>query len=293
MVGIKRPDRSNWTRFALGIALVGLCAAPGAEARVLPSVKARAPKPEAPRVAGLPSDAELQKQGARIGEIRFDERDLFDVEAADEDTSVSRLAQSPAHHDAPGDDRRSAAVQERRPLPARPARRVGAHPARHALPARCADPARGVSRRCRRHRSHDAGRLDFQSGHFLRPQGRRELRRLRARGTQLSRHRHAARHRLQVRRRSRFEIHPLPRSPAGFVVVGPRRPSYSDNSDGRLGGVLARASVLRARQPLGRRAFRCSTISAPTRATTSARSSTSSRRTRNSRLSTGAAPAAW
>lgn len=62
------------------------------EARVLPSVKARAPKLEAPRATGLPSDAELQQQGARIGEIRFDARQLFDAEAADEDTSLSRLA---------------------------------------------------------------------------------------------------------------------------------------------------------------------------------------------------------
>jgi outer membrane protein assembly factor BamA len=92
MAGIKRPDRSNWTRFALGIALVGLCSFPFAEAKVLPSVKARAPKPEAPRAADLPSDAELQNQEARIGEIRFDARDLFDVESKDEDTSVSRVA---------------------------------------------------------------------------------------------------------------------------------------------------------------------------------------------------------
>jgi hypothetical protein len=66
--------------------------AQAAEARVLPSVKARAPKLEAPRATGLPSDAELQQQGARIGEIRFDARELFDAEAADEDTSLSRLA---------------------------------------------------------------------------------------------------------------------------------------------------------------------------------------------------------
>ena len=252
MVGIRRSQRSQFTRFALGIALVGFLRVPDREAKVLPSVKARAPKPEAPRAADLPSDAELQQQGARIGEIRFDERDLFDVEAEDEDTSRLAPRESPAHHDAPGDHRRSAAVQERRSLPAGPARRIGAHPARHAVPARCADPAGGVSRRRGRHRSDHAGCLDFQSGHFLRAQGRRELRRLRARGTQLSRHRHAAWHRSQVRRRSRFEIHPLPRSPAGFVLVEPvdrllgqqRRPPR---------GVLPRASVLRARQPPGRR----------------------------------------
>ena len=55
-------------------------------------------------------------------------------------------------------------------------------------------------------------------------------------------------------RRSRFETHPLPRSPARLVLVGPgdrvlgqqRRPPRA---------VLARASVLRARQPLGWRRF--------------------------------------
>ncbi len=92
MVGIRRPDRTFLTRFALGLALVGFCALQIAEARVLPSVKARAPKPEAPRAPGLPSDEELQTRQARIGEIRFDARDLFDAEAADEDTSVSRVA---------------------------------------------------------------------------------------------------------------------------------------------------------------------------------------------------------
>lgn len=90
MAGTRRSDRSYLFRFALGLALVGFCSL--VEARVLPSVKARAPKPEAPRAADPPSDAELQKQEARIGEIRFDERDLFDAEAADEDTSLGRLA---------------------------------------------------------------------------------------------------------------------------------------------------------------------------------------------------------
>jgi outer membrane protein assembly factor BamA len=90
MVGIRRPDRSYLVGIALGIALAGLCATE-AQAKVLPSVKARAPNPEPPRAADIPSDEELQRQGARIGEIRFDERDLFDTEAADEDTSLARL----------------------------------------------------------------------------------------------------------------------------------------------------------------------------------------------------------
>ena len=92
MVDIKRADRSYLTWISLGIALIGLCSFQFAEAKILPSVKARAPQAEAPRPAGLPSDAELQQQEARIGEIRFDARDLFDTEASDEDTQVSRLA---------------------------------------------------------------------------------------------------------------------------------------------------------------------------------------------------------
>jgi outer membrane protein assembly factor BamA len=90
MVGIRRPQRS-FLAGLLGITLAGLCADPVAQARVLPSLKARAPKPEAPRVTGLPSDADLVGQGARIGEIRFNERDIFDTEGADEDTAMSRL----------------------------------------------------------------------------------------------------------------------------------------------------------------------------------------------------------
>jgi hypothetical protein len=59
---------------------------------VLPSLKSRAPNVEAPRPENLPSDAELERRGARIGAIRFDARRLFDVEASDEDTSLSHVA---------------------------------------------------------------------------------------------------------------------------------------------------------------------------------------------------------
>ena len=92
MLGFRTPDHSNWVQFALGIALVCFGALQAAEARILPSVKARAPKSEVSRLAGLPSDAELVESNARIGEIRFDARDLFDTESEDEDTSVSRVA---------------------------------------------------------------------------------------------------------------------------------------------------------------------------------------------------------
>jgi hypothetical protein len=61
-------------------------------ARLLPSAGARTPQPEPARVAGLPSDGELERGQARIGDIRIDERPLFDVERHDENTTLSRTA---------------------------------------------------------------------------------------------------------------------------------------------------------------------------------------------------------
>lgn len=43
------------------------------------------------RMPGLPTDAELEAGGARIGIIHFDARKLFDVEAGDENTTLGRL----------------------------------------------------------------------------------------------------------------------------------------------------------------------------------------------------------
>lgn len=62
-----------------------------AQARLLPSVKARAPTSEPPRIAGLPTDAELEAGGARIGVVRFQTRDLFDTGSGDEDTALARV----------------------------------------------------------------------------------------------------------------------------------------------------------------------------------------------------------
>jgi hypothetical protein len=73
------------------LVLAPLCASPAA-ARILPSADARAPLPEPERLPGLPSDAELEKMGARIGAIHLDSRQLFDVDRADENTSLSRAA---------------------------------------------------------------------------------------------------------------------------------------------------------------------------------------------------------
>jgi outer membrane protein assembly factor BamA len=91
MEGIRKPN-SAYFLSALGLALACLIGTQPANARILPSVRARAPKVEVQRIAGIPDDAELEAQGARIGEIRFDARHLFDAEAADENTALSRLA---------------------------------------------------------------------------------------------------------------------------------------------------------------------------------------------------------
>ena len=77
--------------FALAVTACALVAQ-GAGARILPRVESRIAALEVPREAGLPSDAQLEALGARIGEIRFNARDLFDTSATDEDTALTRLA---------------------------------------------------------------------------------------------------------------------------------------------------------------------------------------------------------
>ena len=76
----------------LGLVLGCGAAAPVAHARLLPSVDARIPPPEQARPSGIPSDAELERAGARIGEIHIAARQLFDVDHDDDNTTLSRLA---------------------------------------------------------------------------------------------------------------------------------------------------------------------------------------------------------
>jgi hypothetical protein len=83
---------AHFIAILLGISTLWAGGAPDARARILPSVKARAPKPELPRPPNLPPDAELIQAGARIGEIRFDARQLFDSASEDEDTTLTRAA---------------------------------------------------------------------------------------------------------------------------------------------------------------------------------------------------------
>src|SRR5258708_752541 len=75
-----------------GLCLAGMAAPLWADSAVLPSVKARAPRHVEARPAGMPSDAELAAQGARIGEITINSRPLFDTSGPDQNTALFRLA---------------------------------------------------------------------------------------------------------------------------------------------------------------------------------------------------------
>ncbi len=59
---------------------------------LLPSVTARATGLEATRPQGVPDDAALEANGARIGEIRFNALKLFDIGGRDQDSALFRLA---------------------------------------------------------------------------------------------------------------------------------------------------------------------------------------------------------
>lgn len=77
----------------LTVLVVALTLGPSATAwaRILPSVNARTAPESVARAPGIPADDELEAQGARIGEIRFQARALFDANAGDENTTLSRI----------------------------------------------------------------------------------------------------------------------------------------------------------------------------------------------------------
>jgi len=77
---------------SLGLAIVSFSLAGMAMARVLPSADARATPANEARPASVPADPELEDRGARIGEIQFNTRQLFDVGHHDQDTVLTRAA---------------------------------------------------------------------------------------------------------------------------------------------------------------------------------------------------------
>lgn len=62
-----------------------------ADTPVLPSSQSRTDGQRMERPPGLPSDAELEAAGARIGNVRIQRRDLFDLSRPDENTTLFRL----------------------------------------------------------------------------------------------------------------------------------------------------------------------------------------------------------
>lgn len=76
----------------VGITLCLLAASPASAARWFSSLNSRASIVETARDPALPPDTLLQLQGARIGEVRIHSRELFDTDAQDDDTALSRLA---------------------------------------------------------------------------------------------------------------------------------------------------------------------------------------------------------
>ena len=91
MVDVCHAPRARSLLLTLVFAVSGALS-PAADARVLPSVDARIPSPDLPRLPGIPADTDLERGGARIGEIRFTARKLFDESRDDANTTLSRLA---------------------------------------------------------------------------------------------------------------------------------------------------------------------------------------------------------
>jgi outer membrane protein assembly factor BamA len=69
-----------------------VAASDNGSAPVLPSVKARSTRLDNSRPAGVPDDATLEANGARIGAIYFRPLQLFDIGGLDQDSSLFRLA---------------------------------------------------------------------------------------------------------------------------------------------------------------------------------------------------------
>ena len=78
---------------ALAITLLGL-ASPAAQAddRLLPSLRSRIAPQDLQRPPGVPDDATLEAAGARIGEVRLNRHNVFDLSVPEEDTALFRFA---------------------------------------------------------------------------------------------------------------------------------------------------------------------------------------------------------
>src|SRR4030095_11953091 len=81
-----------WSAFVLAaLSSIGLADAASDQAPVLPSVKSRSTRLDTARPPGVPDDAVLEASGARIGEVRFNALQLFDIGGLDQDSGLFRL----------------------------------------------------------------------------------------------------------------------------------------------------------------------------------------------------------
>ncbi len=78
-----------WSWLAAGWAYFG---AADVDARLLPKVTARTVVTDSVRPPGLPTDAQLESAGARVGAIHFVKRQLFDAGSGDEDAALFDIA---------------------------------------------------------------------------------------------------------------------------------------------------------------------------------------------------------
>lgn len=78
--------------FASSILFTPFCVGNASAGDFLPSVKARSVKEEAKRPPDIPDDDVLELAGAVIGEIVFDNQNIFATELPDEDVTLFRLA---------------------------------------------------------------------------------------------------------------------------------------------------------------------------------------------------------
>jgi outer membrane protein assembly factor BamA len=92
MVARRALKRPSSLATSLGLALCSCCFAEMAAARVLPSADARATPADETRPANVPADPALESEGARIGDIRLNPRQLFDIGRHDQDTALTRVA---------------------------------------------------------------------------------------------------------------------------------------------------------------------------------------------------------
>jgi outer membrane protein assembly factor BamA len=84
---VRRPVRG----LTIAAAVLISTAAAGESPHLLPGMSARAQEWSSERSAMIPDDATLEAQGARIGHVRFNTLELFDIGGRDEDSLLFRL----------------------------------------------------------------------------------------------------------------------------------------------------------------------------------------------------------